>query len=58
MVYVYFYESISQDKSIQQLKSYSWFIFSMFDLSLIQNDFLYGYGGSTFYYVSIDIVYI
>ena len=31
---------------IQQLKSYSRFIFPMFDPNLIQNDFLYGYGGS------------
>jgi hypothetical protein len=30
----------------QQLKSYSWFIFPMFDPNLVQNDFLYGYGGS------------
>ena len=51
VIYLYFYESIFQDKSIhmvivfetQQLKSYSWFIFSMFDPNIVQNE----YGGST-----------
>jgi len=33
---------------IQHLKSYLWFIFSMFDLNFVQNDLLYGYGDSTF----------
>jgi len=34
----------------QQLKSYSWFIFPTFDLNLVQNDFLFKYGGSICYY--------
>jgi hypothetical protein len=52
---MYFYESILQYKSIhvvshfqtQQLKSYPWFIFPMFDRNLIQNDMFYEYGGTT-----------
>jgi len=41
MIYVYFYESIFQDKSIsQQFKSYWWYIFSIFDSNLVQNNFL------------------
>jgi hypothetical protein len=44
---VYFYESISQDKSIDVgLKSYLWFIFLMFDLNPVQNNFIYQTGGS------------
>ena len=31
----------------QQLKSYSWFMFPMFDPNLVQNDILFEYGGST-----------
>jgi len=30
----------------QQLESYSWFIFLMFDPNLVQNDILFEYGGS------------
>jgi hypothetical protein len=32
----------------QRLKSYSWFIFPMFDQNLVQNDFFYQYGGSMY----------
>jgi hypothetical protein len=32
----------------QQLKSYLWFIFSMFDPNLVQNDLFYGYRGSMY----------
>ena len=34
---------------IQQIKSYPRFIFLIFDPNLVQNDFLYGYGGSIVY---------
>ena len=33
----------------QQLKSYSWFIFPMFNLNLVQNDLFYQHGASTNY---------
>ena len=39
----------------QQPKSYSWFIFPMFDSNLIQNDFLYGYEWSITFYLSSSI---
>jgi hypothetical protein len=34
---------------IQQIKSYSWFIFPMFDSNLVQNDFKKGTGGSIWF---------
>jgi hypothetical protein len=33
----------------QQYKSYLWFIFSVFDPSLVQNDFIFKHEGSTFH---------
>jgi len=33
----------------QQLKSYSWFIFLIFDPNFVQSDFLYRYGESNFF---------
>jgi hypothetical protein len=35
----------------QQLKNYSWFIFSIFDSSLVQNDLFYEYRKSTCVYI-------
>ena len=54
VIYLYFYKYILQDKSIhmvlyfetQQLKSYSWFMFPMFDPNFIENDILFEYGES------------
>ena len=55
MIYLYFYESIFQDKSThmifvfwtQQFKViYDLIILPLFDPNLIQNDFLFEYGES------------
>jgi len=58
VIYVYFYQNIFEDKFVhiwfshfqtQQVKSYSWFIFLMFDPNLVQNDSLYEYRASMWY---------
>ena len=56
VIYFYFYESIFKTNlficflyfETQQFKSYSWFIFPMFDPNFVQNDILFGYGGSNY----------
>ena len=54
VIYLYFNENIFKTSifiwflyfETQQLKSYSWFMFPIFDPNLVQNDILFEYGGS------------